>query len=105
MAVKVCPCCGQPILDRVDAAKFRAKLSPSERRLFSAIAAGNGLPVSISVIWNELWGLDPNGGPDAADALIRRFVCTSRPKVAPFGLGIECVRGIGYRLTTLAEAA
>jgi DNA-binding response OmpR family regulator len=103
-AQKVCDCCGQPIIDGIENAAYRAKLSPSERQLFLAVAKGKGRAVTIQAIWTVIWGLDPNGGPDCADNIIRRHVCVSRNKLRPFGFGIENVRGVGYRLTTSETA-
>ena len=102
MSQKTCPCCGQAVFDHIEEAAYRSGLSPSERRLFLSVAGGKGHPVSIDTIWNDIWGFDPNGGPDCADVIIRRYVCTGRKKIASFGLGLECVRGVGYRLVTIA---
>lgn len=104
-APKVCECCGQPIIDGVEKAALSAGLSPSERRLFLAVSGGKGRAVTLDAIMENIWGHDPNGGPDCADVIIRRYVCTGRPKLKPFGFGYECVRGVGYRLITFKAAS
>ena len=106
MASDICPCCGRPIIGDVEDAAYRAGLSPSERILFLTIAQGKGRAVTTQTIATAIWGHDTNGGPDYADAMIRRYVFVGRQKLAPFGFGIANVRGVGYRLVTLkAEAA
>lgn len=101
---KVCECCGQPIIEGVENAAYQAGLSPGERRLFLAIARGKGRAVTIHAILNNIWGHDPNGGPDCADGIIRRYVSIGRRKLEPFGFGIETVRGVGYRLISIGAA-
>lgn len=104
-APKVCECCGQPIVKADEAVITQAKLSPSERAFFRAVARGKGREVSLSAIHDAIWGANPNGGPDAADGIMRRHASIVRSKVAPFGFGIVAVYGIGYRLIELEVAA
>jgi DNA-binding response OmpR family regulator len=105
MSADTCPCCGRPNISATDVVAATARLSPSETSLFRAIAKGRGEVVSLDVIHNAIWGLRADGGPDCSDVIIRRYVCTSRPKLEPLGFGIQNVRGVGYRLTTVSRAA
>jgi DNA-binding response OmpR family regulator len=105
MSADTCPCCGRPNISVSEAAAAKAKLTPSEKVLFLAIAKGRGEVVSLDVIHNAIWGLRADGGPDCSDVIIRRYVCTSRPKLEPLGFSIQNVRGVGYRLDTVSRAA
>lgn len=105
MASDLCPCCGRPRIADTDDAAQKAKLSPSERALFRAIARGQGEDIPMDAIHAAIWGSRSDGGPDGAENVIRRHVSVVRKKVAKFGFGIETAYGVGYRLVALKARA
>ena len=46
-----------------------------------------------------LWGEDPTGGPDKAEAHVKVIVCTLRRKLAAFGAKIGTIYKFGYVMT------
>lgn len=52
--------------------------------------------VRKEVLWDELYALLPNGGPEPK--IIDVFICKMRRKLRSHGITIETVWGRGYRL-------
>lgn len=98
MSARVCECCGQPLPTNNAQIALSLGLSRSQSVVFVALANANGRMVTHEGLINELWGLDPDGGPDAPMAVVRAHVMRIKPKAAAIGLNLVCVWGQGYRI-------
>lgn len=106
----ICPCCGQfaaslPLSWHSESKTLLGSpgiitLTKSEAVIFSLlwIAHETGGYVTRAKMFNELYGLDPNGGPNNGDNIISVFMVRLRRRLAPFGVRIVVDWGNGYRL-------
>ena len=106
---KICPCCGQTVsaLPLQWRAESKTLIGPSgalcltrsEAVIFSLLwdAHEIGHSVTRTEMFNELYGLDPAGGPED-DNIISVFLSSLRKRLAPFGIQIVTDWGNGYRL-------
>lgn len=92
-----CPCCFQEVWrPTLDAVADLAGLQPMEKKVLSAIWAGNGLPVDNERIFLAMYADDPNGGPEPAQMYnaLKTALSYMRKKLHGTGVGIE---NQGYR--------
>ncbi|MEP0518533.1 MAG: helix-turn-helix domain-containing protein [Hyphomicrobiales bacterium] len=73
------------------------KMRPGEEAVAKILWARQGALVAYDTIIDQLWQLDPNGGPEYSQGIVKVWVCFLRKKV-PNGMTIETVWGRGYRL-------
>ncbi len=99
MASDICPCCGQVLPDAEIPLADRARLSPTERKAFNAIAGAHGAAVSSGALIDVLYGDDAEGGALTAPQVLRAIIMRSNRKLSPLGRRIVNVRGRGYMLT------
>lgn len=103
MSAELCPCCGQ-VLPNVHAViADAARLTPKQRLLFLAVAAGGGQPVSHRRLIDAIYADDVHGGPENARPVMRVIRVYANKKLARFGRKIENVWGQGYRLRTAVD--
>lgn len=95
-----CPCCGQPLPDfPVD---FLAELTPGKAGEILRIVAENpGL--TAPEIGDELYGSDPEGGPNWVSSSVSQLLRKARPKWHKHGWTVEGRKGHngGYWLKKL----
>jgi hypothetical protein len=77
--------------------------TPSEFVIFDLLWRRRPGVVRFGAVDAALYGARPDGGPDGDPR--RVFVCRIRRALLPLGLGVEVVRGAGWRLTDLGAAA
>jgi DNA-binding response OmpR family regulator len=73
-------------------------LSRTQHIIFAALAAKKGKLVSKDSFVNELYGLDPNGGPDDPINVLDVCIHRIRAKLPP-EIGISAQWGLGYYLS------
>lgn len=91
---------------RITRGAAAAVLTPSEFTVFDMIWRQRGRTGGVArfrALTEALYGHRPDGGPDTDP--LRVFVCRLRRALLPLGLGVEVVRGSGWRLTDLGAEA
>lgn len=71
-------------------------LSPKERLFYNLLVAADGAIVRQAAVVQELYGLDPNGGPEDPLAAIRVYLTHIRRKIAGTGDTIKSHTGFGW---------
>ncbi len=71
-------------------------LTPRERAALSALVQRYGKPVTKSQLFEKVFELQSDAGPDAIEVVMHRL----RKKLADSGVQIVTVRGLGYMLKT-----
>jgi hypothetical protein len=95
--VKPCPNCGYRHADVDYASELDGiKISPRRRDVILRLQQAKGAYVSVSAMFDFLYGADPNGGP-VSNALLSHIAMV-RTKIEPLGWTIENDRARGYRL-------
>lgn len=67
-------------------------LTPRERAALSALVQRYGVPVPKSQLFDKVFDMQSDAGPDAIEVVIHRL----RKKLADSGTTIVTVRGLGY---------
>jgi hypothetical protein len=104
-----CPCCGQRMMAPATPDDVRrlaiawADHGQSKQTIFERLAKQFGAWVSVDALAHALYGHRADGGPDTAGDIIKVFICTMRPLIAPFNLKIEGKAGNGYRLRWIEQ--
>jgi len=94
-----CPTCGRPI------PPDGLRLSPLRQRVLNLVEQYG--EISGALLYNEIWGSDPNGGPSLSTLYVTIYQLNKQ--LAPHGMAIRGGHGghwgtnAGYRL--IAEAA
>lgn len=97
-----CPCCGRPDTRTNPIEAIAAiTLSGHERRIALSLAGNFGHVVAMATLIDAVYGDDPEGGPLTADVIIKVMLVRLRRRLAPFGLAVNNVYGVGYRLVWL----
>lgn len=97
--MRCCPNCGYeetlPVAEELG-------LTKCETLVFEALQRRKRVQMHTFV--EELWGDDPEGGPDAPEQVIRVFVSNIRNKIKAKGLGYKITPGygLGYSLEKTA---
>lgn len=76
----------------------RISLSRTQHKIFAALAAKKGKVVTNDAFLNDLYGLDPNGGPDEPLNTLKVCISHIRGKLPP-ELGVSTQWGLGYYLS------
>lgn len=107
MESALCPCCGNPIFD-LSETKFCdrtlisgthvVRFTKNQTVVLDLLWSKRPNVVTKQSIWNSLYALDPNGGPDPK--VIDVMIYHIRKKLAPAGLEIVTVWGRGFVLRT-----
>ncbi len=84
---------------------MRLRLSPRESQMLVKLAKRPGRVTSYRELLHELYGDDPDGGPDYASSCLRRFATDINKRLAAEGYRIRTVWGQGYTLERMGEAA
>lgn len=103
-----CPACGQPIedLSSLIADAFgttvvrlgrTARLSVSQASILGALRERHPEPARNAALVEAIYGYD--GGPLDVQRTVRVQIVRLRQRLAPLGVAVWSVRGIGYRLT------
>lgn len=112
MTTTTCPCCGGTLrkagvrLAMLD----QLPLTGTERLIVSHLVTRYPLGVSKQALFDDLYGLDPDGGPESGVNVISVFVCHLRRKLNQYGWDIPR-NGSGsgnmgfYRLAPIGGAA
>ncbi|MAY63976.1 MAG: hypothetical protein CML29_17370 [Rhizobiales bacterium] len=102
-----CSCCGTPLPDRAaevlietDSGTVRVgedfvHLSRTEMVILSHLAEVSPRMLTKQALWDWLYQLDPDGGPEMQTILV--FVSKIRRKIRALGMDIENIFGSGYR--------
>jgi hypothetical protein len=93
-----CPTCGSELL--LD----ELTLPPILRRILKCVQRhGQVMP---EILWDAIWGSEPNGGPVNRNALSDHIKRLNR-LIEPYGVSVRRPRtwGAPYRLVQIAEAA
>jgi two-component system response regulator TctD len=77
------------------------QLPPREHAVLEFLVAQPGSPVSKQVLCDRMCTLDEAISPEAIDIYIHRL----RRRLEPSGLRIKTLRGLGYLLEAVADAA
>lgn len=89
-----CPCCGGDIGEAAPIEQVVENVTqPSRRLILSMLADKPGASVFRDRIIDRLYGSRADGGPDAADNLIKSIVSQLRRQIEPFGWTISTSRG------------
>ena len=75
-------------------------LPPRERALLELLVTRAGKVVTKEAIVQSLTSLDDM----LSDNAIEQYISRLRRRIAPFGLGLRTVRGIGYLLEKAADS-
>ena len=89
--VKVCECCGHPVIDRV----MFLELTHMQQKLFEAVEKSGQAGIGRREIFDHLYGTDPNGGPDSLN-IINVQKARMKPVLAKYGLKMTTVTGGHY---------
>ena len=104
----LCPTCHRPMSAHapVDALKD-ARLEPQCRLIVDLLASAYPRAVSLERIYDELYGFDPNGGPDNPSGVVAVRITKLRRQIEPYGWTVPYNRGLGgsgrYRLAPIEE--
>lgn len=100
VAMRPCPCCGQPMPApvRVEQLDF-LELTPQQRVILKVFLERYPRQVPKAVLINALWGLDPNGGPLSVDNGISVRVHQLNVRLRPYGWAIKG-QGMGRKVPT-----
>lgn len=111
---KTCPTCNQPIYPNEiffegTLIRFRGKsvrVGPIHAKIFGLLHRNIGRAVSTRQIFDEVYGLDPSGGP-LTDNVIKVAISQMRKqfKLAQIDIQIENIWATGYRLLFPHETA
>ena len=74
-------------------------LTSAEAKIFALLLKRDQVSREAAMV-----ALYEDGGPDIEINIINVRVCTMRAKLKPFGIGIETVWGVGYRMSPEAKA-
>lgn len=107
-----CPCCGGTLGNSSVRVNMLAELplTGTERVLVKRLIKQYPLGVSKEALFNAVYGLDPDGGPEGGVKVISVFVCHLRSKLNRYGWDIPR-NGSGsgnmgiYRLAPIGGAA
>ena len=94
-----CPTCGTVI------SVEEVYLSPTQRRILDLVKRHG--EIRPEVLWDAIWGSDPNGGPESRSTLMVHIVNLNK-RIKPQGIAVrQRPRGWGmpYRLMQIAETA
>lgn len=103
MTVRVCECCGQPILSDLERTLWTLPWSPTERRILERLLRSYDQDVGAAALIEAVYHDDVDGGPLDARKTITVFVHNIRKKLAPAGLTISCRSGVRTRRLTEAR--
>ncbi len=96
------PCCGQTMrAPPVDAVQFVEQLpigGTHAPRLIARLARNFGLYIPEDVLVDSVYANEPDGGPLSARNVVAVLTCRLNPRLAPHGLKIESITGVGRRL-------
>ncbi|MGH6792539.1 MAG: winged helix-turn-helix domain-containing protein [Methyloceanibacter sp.] len=95
---KVCPCCGQQVMDEAVALIIEAKLPPLQTSVALVLCSKFGRWVRYGNLVESVYADDPDGGPLTARQAIQVHLCHLRRNLRSAGLEIETYRGFGYRI-------
>ena len=74
--------------------EHQVQLRTQELKLFEALIESSGWTASKEQLQSHLYGLDQEGSNNAVEVHVSRL----RPKLSLYGLAIQTLRGLGYRL-------
>lgn len=85
-----CPCCGTPT-DRPDPSVLaeEIELTPTQRIIVSCLVSRFGRWVSLDLLYDEIWGADPNGGPITMAQTFRVHTTLLRARLRGYGWRLE----------------
>lgn len=86
--------------DRSELPRWLPHLTRLEQRFL--IALGTGRLMSKERLHDQIYGDDPDGGPELK--IVDVFICKLRKKLTPYGVAIETIWGRGYRMTAQTKA-
>lgn len=100
-AAHLCTICGHaiglaPATDFPDADEMN--LPRRERQILNLLLRAKGRSVFSVKLVDELYGDDPDGGPDNAEGCVQSHISKLRRKLRPRGWLIDSRRFDGYRL-------
>lgn len=97
-----CPCCHGFIGEAAPTDDVAQTITSSQKLvIFKALAKKPGRVLSVEFLENQIWGSDPNGGPDASRNAVYIMVHRLNKHIARYGWHIASQgRGSagGYRL-------
>ena len=76
-------------------------LTPREQAALTALLMRSGAPVSKSSLFGKVFTNDSTAGPDAIEVVLHRL----RRKLEGSDVRIVTVRGLGYMLESISDAA
>lgn len=81
-----CPCCGQTLPpDLPKGLKLRGR----KLEVFNMVRRAGQYGITADRIFDRLYELDPNGGPDKGLKIISVFVCYLNKRLRPFGMRVR----------------
>jgi DNA-binding response OmpR family regulator len=93
--VLTCPCCGQPVPPGQFQALRSVNLSPQQRAIVNALAAGQGEWVPTDRVVSALYADDPEGGAMEASRVVAVQVWRIKRILRAAGYMIESYHGGG----------
>ena len=105
MSEQVCACCGQTL---PPARPKDLRLSAGYALIFDRVHRAGKHGVNQQVLFDWVYGSNPNGGPDSGMVVLRTRICYLNKKLRQHGLEIRAPSGAGspgYRLLNTATRA
>lgn len=108
-----CPVCGQemPPMEGLRLAPEEGvmvidgvpvRMQPAHIQFLTLLAKRSGATVRFESIHNDLYGLDPDGGPDPK--ILRVYASQIRKRLEGTRVRIKTVWGVGYKLELVGDA-
>lgn len=105
MSDQICKCCGQTL---PPPRPKNLRLSAGYALIFDRVHRAGKHGVSQAVLFDWVYGSNPNGGPDSGLVTLRTRICYLNKKLRLHGLEIRAPSGAGspgYRLMDTATRA
>ncbi len=90
---RLCPCCGATMTELPLEAIQYMPMTPMERSIFLALLNAHPRPLTRRQIAEQVYALDPNGGPLSAENAISVHLHHMRPRMRKFGWEASGRRG------------
>lgn len=84
--METCPCCGQTLPPELPKG---LKLRGQELEVFNLVRKAGTYGITADRIFNQIYALDPNGGPDKGFKIVRVIVCHLNKKLKQLGLRVR----------------
>lgn len=102
ISAAICPGCGHSMTQHPAAHELPVHLTAAQAKIWDLLVSRPNGFIRFGELVNELWGLDPTGGPEDTRKNIHVQVSKMRHELKGTPYLIFCERGVGYRLEVSA---